>query len=71
MDKLLFESSSQKRNVGKIIDKILERRYPEEVTEITFKELLNWNMWQTFIKIHSKYCSNSFNCAHLIVYFYR
>lgn len=57
MDRLLLVSPHQKRNVGKIINKILDRQYPGKVQGITFKELLNWDMWQSFIKICSKSCS--------------
>lgn len=54
MDKLL--SSGQKKNVGKIISKILDGQYPGKVRDISFGfgELLSWDMWQTFIKIHSE-----------------
>lgn len=54
MDRL-FNSFSQKKNVGKIIGNILERHYPGDIGEISFEDLLTWDMWQTFIKIHSKY----------------
>lgn len=52
VEKLL--STTRKRNVGTIINNILERRYPGNVEGIAFEELISWDMWQTFIKIQSK-----------------
>ncbi len=46
--------SRGEKSVGKIFDKILEKRYHREPFQITFDELLNWDTWLTFLKIHSK-----------------
>ena len=54
MDKLFTKSSGQKRNVGKIFDKILDKQYPGMVKGIIFGELLSWDKWQTFMKIYSE-----------------
>lgn len=66
MNKLI--TSSQKENVGKIIDSILRRRYPGEVRDILFEELLDWDMWQTFIKIYSK-LEHCFIIQNIIAFF--
>ena len=49
-----LHSVTKKRNVGRIIDKILDEHYPREARSVTLDDLLNWEMWQTFIKILSK-----------------
>lgn len=54
IEQLVNQSISQKANVGRIIDKILDEHYPGEARNVTLDELLNWEMWQTFIKILSK-----------------
>ena len=54
VEKMFYRSVHQKKNVGIIINKILDEHYPGEARNITFDELLGWDMWQTFIKILSK-----------------
>ena len=52
MDQLLSLSPKQKKNVGKIFDHILERQYPGNITKITFEDVLLWDIWKSFMKIH-------------------
>jgi len=57
LEKLFYNSNCKKSHIGQIFDKILGDHYSdyESAKEITFDDLLNWDMWPTFIKIHSKY----------------
>ncbi len=45
------------------MNRILIRRYPWKVTEdrISFDDLLQWDMWQSFLKIYEG--------SHIIVYY--
>ena len=52
IEKLYF-NSDHKKYVGKIIDEVLAQQYPNKAESISLEELLDWDMWQTFIKIHS------------------
>ena len=55
IERLISSSTLQKRNVGKIFNKILAERYPPNMESISLDELLDWDMWKMFIKIYSKY----------------
>lgn len=52
MDKLV---SRGKGNVGKIMDRVLERYYSGKARNVTFVELLNCDALPTFLKIYSKF----------------
>ena len=54
MERLISVSSRQSDNVGKIIDKVFNQHYPDGNYIITLDDLLNWDMWQIFIKIYDK-----------------
>ena len=57
VESLISRSSSQEKNVGKIVDKIMAEHYNGISDQITFEDLMDWPMWQTFMKIFSK-CTN-------------
>ena len=53
---MLFEKSKGKYRdtIGRVLDKIFEKEYPTDVTEISIKCLLTWDMWPISIKIYSE-----------------
>lgn len=55
VENLISRSSSQEKNVGKIVDKIMDEHYNGVSDQITFEDLMDWPMWRTFIKIYSKF----------------
>ena len=54
LEALAFSSNSEKRYVGRIVDEIMSRHYGKETDSISLDQLLDWEMWQTYIRIHSK-----------------
>lgn len=50
--------SKGNKSVGKIFDKIIDRFYHREHRQITFRDLLSWDTWQTFLKIYGKLLLN-------------
>ena len=53
MDELVRKGN---KSVGKIFDKILDRLYHQEVKQIFVNELLDWDIWQTFLQIYGTKC---------------
>ncbi len=51
----LISSSNQGRNVGMIVDRIMDVHYGGKTREVTFDDLIEWPMWQTFVKMYSKF----------------
>ena len=65
---LISVSSSQRDNVAKIIERILDQHYPAHSYSITFDDLLNWDMWHIFLKIYSKFFCISLHYIKCIEY---
>ena len=52
--KLYNSSSSQKKEVvGKILETLLIKQYPRNIS-ISLEELLKWDLWPTLIVVFSK-----------------
>ncbi len=41
--------------IGRVLEKIFEKEYPEDVPEITIEGLLKWELWPISIKIYSEF----------------
>jgi len=47
--------ATQSTCVGELFGKILRKRYPDlKSITISFEDLLDWNLWPTFIQIYGK-----------------
>jgi hypothetical protein len=53
VEKLYNGTSKQRETVGKIMEKILVLQYPIGVESISLDQLLEWELWPSFIKIFS------------------
>ena len=49
VDKLAAMESSR---VGKLLGKIIEKRYPHPVKEVPVEELFSWNLWPKYIIVY-------------------
>ena len=55
--KALHESTKKYRElVGKVVAKILDKKYPKDRQQISIEELLEWEFWPICIIICSKLC---------------
>ncbi len=56
VSKLYSSSASRKKKeaVGKILDAILAKQYPNTYG-ISFEQLLEWDLWPSFIVVFSKF----------------
>lgn len=64
----LYNSSScqKKEVVGKILETLLTKQYPQDVT-ISLSQLLKWDLWPTLIVVFSKCIIFITLCNHLHV----
>ena len=54
VNRLYNSNSSQKKEVvGKILETLLTKQYPKDVS-ISFGQLLKWDLWPTLILVFSK-----------------
>ena len=54
VERLYRGTSKQREAVGKIMETIVMFQYPLEAESITFDDLLEWELWPSFIKIFSE-----------------
>ena len=69
--KLYSSSSSQKKKeaVGKILQTLLTKQYPDDISSITLDQLLKWDLWPILIVVFSEF-SSSESVFDLCVYMY-
>ena len=44
---------SNKHQVGELMGSLIRKQYPHVTKDVTFKELLQWDMWPSFIELYS------------------
>ena len=67
MERLYRGTVKQRETVGKIMESIVLLKYPLETESITFNDLLEWELWPSFIKIFSELL---YSIMHALVYSY-
>jgi ribosomal protein L13 len=52
----LFEKSKGKYRtiMERVLDKIFQKKYPNEVLEVSIRSLLTWDKWPVSMKVYSK-----------------
>ncbi len=53
--KRLLDNPLSSKDIGSIINDILEKQYPTHRDSIPLSELLGWDLWEIFINISRKY----------------
>ena len=43
-----------KKRVGELLGTLIRKQYPDGANSVTFDELLQWDLWPSIIKVHSK-----------------
>ena len=54
IEKLYKSAPKHKKVVGHLLSKIFSKEFTDDVTEVSLKNLLNWDMWPICLSIHSK-----------------
>lgn len=44
-----------KKRVGELLSSLISKKYPRGAEAVTFDELLQWDLWPSFIKIYGTY----------------
>lgn len=50
----LYKKSSKLRwRVGDILDKVIQKRYPDGSDVVSVDELMEWELWPTYLTVYS------------------
>ena len=47
--------STNKRQVGELLSGLIQTKYPNGASVVDFDELLQWDLWPSFIKFYGKF----------------
>lgn len=55
MQKLYDSLSKQRETVGRILERILQKEFSPDTMLITLDQLLDWDLWPSYISVYSKF----------------